>query len=71
MIDHLLTPVKFFELAQYLPRIIRMATACGDFKHLGKIHKQLQELSDIIHDQCIHKIKANKNASDEDIHKGF
>ena len=71
VIDHLLTPVKFFELAQYLPRIIRMATACGDFKHLGKIHKQLQELSDIIHDQCIHKIKANKNASDEDIHKGL
>ena len=25
---HLLTPIKFFELAQYLPRIIRMAVAC-------------------------------------------
>jgi hypothetical protein len=71
VIDHLLTPVKFFELAQYLPRIVRMATACGDFKHLGKILKQLQELSDIIHDQCNHKIKASKNASVEDIHDGL
>jgi hypothetical protein len=67
VIDHLLTPVKFFELAQYLPRIVRMATACGDFKHLGKILKQLQELSGIIHDQCNHEIKASKNASGEDI----
>lgn len=71
VIDHLLTPVKFFELAQYLPRIIRMATACGDFKHLGRILKQLQGLGDIIHDQCNHKIKASKNASDEDMHEGL
>lgn len=71
VIDHLMTPVKFFELAQYLPRIVRMATACGDFKHLGKILKQLQELSGIIHDQCNHKIKASKNASVADIHEGL
>lgn len=71
VIDHLLTPVKFFELTQYLPRIVRMATACGDFKHLGKILKQLQKLSGIIHDQCNHKIKANKEASDEEVHEGL
>ena len=65
VIDHLLTPVKFFELAQYLPRIVRMGTACGDFKHLGKILKQLQELSDIIRDQCRHRIKASECTPDE------
>jgi len=65
VIDHLLTPVKFFELAQYLPRIIRMATACGDFKHLGKILEQLQEISDIIRDQCIHRIKSSECIPDE------
>lgn len=71
VIDHLLTPVTFFELAQYLPRIVRMATACCDFKHLGKILKQLQDLSDIICDQCNHEIKAKKDASDEDKLKGL
>jgi hypothetical protein len=71
VIDHLLTPVKFFELAQYLPRIIRMATACGDFKHLGKMLKQLQELTGIIHDQCNHEIKASNDATDQDIHQGL
>lgn len=65
VIDHLLTPVKFFELAQYLPRIVRMATACGDFKHLGKILKQMQVLDNIIHDQCKHEIKASQWSPDE------
>lgn len=40
VIGHL-TPIKYFELAQYLPRIIRMAVACEDFEHLGKIIKSL------------------------------
>ncbi|SDY62614.1 RNA-directed DNA polymerase [Nitrosomonas halophila] len=72
VIDHLLTPVKFFELAQYLPRIARMATACVDFKHLGKILKQLQELGETIHDQCIHQIKASRCPETEvkqDLHR--
>lgn len=60
VIDHLLTPVKYFEQAQYLPRILRIATACGDFKHLGKILKQMQALGNIIHDQCNHEIKASE-----------
>lgn len=65
VIDHLLTPVKFFELAQYLPRIVRMATACVDFKHLGKILKQMQGLGDTIRDQCSHQIKASQCTPDE------
>lgn len=65
VIDHLLTPITFFELAQYLPRIVRMATACEDFKHLGKLLKQLQGLADTIRDQCIHKIKASECVSDK------
>lgn len=66
VIDHVLTPVKFFELAQYLPRLVRMATACGDFKHLGKILKQLQELGHVIDDQCILRIKADRDAPNKD-----
>lgn len=65
VVDHLLTPVKFFELAQYLPRIVRMATACGDFKHLGRILRQLQGLGETIHDHCSHQIKASQCSADE------
>ncbi len=50
VIDHLLTPVKFFELAQYLPRIVRMATACEVFGHLTRMIKALDKLESIIAD---------------------
>lgn len=63
--DHLLTPTTFFEQAQYLPRIVRMATACEDFKHLGKILKRLQGLKETIRNQCSHQIKASQYPADE------
>lgn len=59
-IDHLLTPVKFFELAQYLPRIIRMATICEDFDCLGKIIKALDDLATKVKESSKLKIKALK-----------
>jgi hypothetical protein len=59
VLDHMLTPIIFFEQAQYLPRIVRMATACEDVKHLGKILKRLKGLSETISNQCVHKIKAS------------
>lgn len=65
VIDHLLTPVKFFELAQYLPRIIRMATACEDFEHLAKILKKLEEIRSSLSKKCAIRIKASQN-KDED-----
>lgn len=58
VIDHLLTPVKFFELAQYLPRIIRMATACEDFEHLGKIIEALNELVEKVRESSTPAIKS-------------
>lgn len=58
VIDHLLTPIKFFELAQYLPRIVRMATACEDFEHLTKIVKALESLENIIEKDCQLTIKS-------------
>lgn len=68
IIDHMLTPVKFFELAQYLHRIVRMATICEDFVHLGKMLKRLKGLVDAVTNDCEHLIKASafpaKEASD-------
>lgn len=65
VIDHLLTPVKFFELAQYLPRIVRMATACEDFEKLGLILRQMKELTETVTEQCTHTIKASDCSADD------
>jgi hypothetical protein len=57
VIDHLLTPVAFFELAQYLPRIIRIAAACKDFKILGDILHSLRKLMEAVAEDCQPRIK--------------
>ncbi|WNF47373.1 hypothetical protein RHP75_02715 [Pseudomonas sp. SG20056] len=58
VIEHLLTPVKFFELAQYLPRIIRMATACEDYEYLNKIINALGGLINKVENDCTLTIKS-------------
>lgn len=64
--DHLLTPVKFFELAQYLPRIVRMATACEDFEKLGAMLHRLRKLTDSLSSDCCElNIKACEWTSEE------
>ncbi len=63
VIGHLLTPIKYFELAQYLPRIIRMAVACEDFEHLGKIIKSLDSLIGKVTTECNFAIKAAEEQS--------
>lgn len=62
VIDHLLKPVKFFELAQYLPRIVRMATACGDFEQLGNLIRALDKLLSTVEEECLLQIKAQMEA---------
>ena len=60
VIEHLLTPKTFFEQAQYLPRIVRMAAACADFEKLGAILHQMRKLTETVNDQCAHAIKASE-----------
>lgn len=66
VIDHLLKPVKFFELAQYLPRIVRMATTCEDFEQLGRLIKALDALLSTVEKDCRIEIKAQKEAASMD-----
>ena len=61
IIQHVLTPIKFFELAQYVPRIIRMATICGDFKYLQKILLSIGKLIETVEKSCSFQIKAYEN----------
>lgn len=57
-IEHVLVLPNFFELAIYLPRVIRLATACEDFQELSKILKALDEVCNQVRDHCDIRIKA-------------
>lgn len=56
--QHVLVLPQFFDLAVYLPRVVRLATACEDFAELRKILKSLEELSRQVEDCCSIAIKA-------------
>ena len=57
-IDHVMVLPHFFELAIYLPRVVKMATACEDFILLRKILDILTELQSDISDTCKFEIKS-------------
>ncbi|WP_210354541.1 hypothetical protein [Brucella sp. 2280] len=49
---------QFFDLAVYLPRVIRLATACEDFADLRRIINVLQGLCQQVQEQCTISVKA-------------
>lgn len=57
-IQHVLVLPQFFDLAAYLPRVIRLATACEDFADLRRIIGALEKLSMEIKNNCDVSIKA-------------
>lgn len=57
-IQHVLVLPQFFDLALYLPRVIRLATACEDFRYLRRMFDALDRLSEQIASDCVVKIKA-------------
>lgn len=57
-IRHVLVLPHFFELETYLTRIVRLAVACEDFKHLGLIVEAGCNLVKNVRDSCKPKIKA-------------
>jgi len=61
-IQHVLVLPRFFELAVYLPRVIRLATACEDFDELHRIIGALEKLCHQIPQHCKISIKAAENA---------
>ncbi len=58
VIAHLLTPVKYFELAQYFPRIIRIAVACEDFEYVKKLLAAVDDLAEKVNVNCDFSIKS-------------
>jgi hypothetical protein len=56
--QHVLVLPQFFELATYLPRVVRLATACEDFGALRKIIQSLEQLCAKVGWDCSVSIKA-------------
>lgn len=57
-IEHVMVLPQFFDLAIYLPRVIRLATACEDFSDIRRVIKILEKLCKQVKDQCEVGIKA-------------
>ncbi|MBO9643510.1 MAG: hypothetical protein J7603_10345 [Pseudacidovorax sp.] len=57
-VQHVLVLPQFFDLAVYLPRVIRLATACEDFEALRKILRALDRLCIQVSEHCELGIKA-------------
>lgn len=66
VITHVFVPEKYFQLAAYVPRIIRLAAVCEDFKYLGKMMKSLLELIVSVSDLDKVKIAGIENDSGTD-----
>lgn len=56
--QHVLVLPQFFDLAVYLPRVIRLATACEDFEALRKILRGLEAVCAQVSQHCSLGIKA-------------
>lgn len=67
--QHVLVLPQFFDLAIYLPRVIRLATACEDFADLRAIIDSLENLCKQVRAQCEVCIKASpsKNSTPDEI----
>ena len=57
-IQHVLVLPQFFDLAVYLPRVIRLATACEDFEDLRKILRGLERVCTQVTEDCALSVKA-------------
>ena len=55
---HVMVLPQFFDLAVYLPRVIRLATACEDFAELRKILSSLDAIFKKVQENCDTCIKA-------------
>lgn len=66
-IQHVLVMPHYFDLATYIPRVVKIATACEDFEDLRKIMDGLSWICKTVGDFCIVTIKPSpgKNSPSE------
>jgi hypothetical protein len=59
--QYVLVLPHFFELANYLPRVVRLATACEDFEHLRKIIQGVERIYSRVSESCTASVKSCPN----------
>jgi len=64
VIEHIIAPDAFFDLCTYIPRVIRMATACEDFEWLKKIIERVERLLKEIEGHCAVRLSAGAGGSE-------
>lgn len=67
--DHVLVLPSFFELATYLPRVIRLAVACEDFFELKRMIDHLDELTNVVYENSEVAIKSCENSNQPEKHE--
>lgn len=63
--DNVLVPPRFFELAIYLPRLIRLATACSDFEQLKLMVTTLNNLVESVAKNCTIRLKSESSTTQD------
>lgn len=71
VINHVLVPQKYFELAGYMPRVLRLAAVSEDFKHLSQMLKSLRKLITEVHAAEIIKIAGLNVDAEDDERKSY
>lgn len=64
--QHVLVLPHFFELAIYLPRVVKLATASEDFESLSQIIMRLKVICETVEKNCSLSIKAYPDGSKPD-----
>lgn len=59
-IDHVLVLPHFFDLASYIPRVVKLATACADFERLADILAAIERVVAEVADHCDVSVKAGE-----------
>ena len=57
-IQHVVVLPQYFELATYLPRVIKLATACEDFSYVLQITRRIKKITLEISEHCGSSIKS-------------
>lgn len=50
--DHVMVPPRFFELAQYFPRVLRLAIGCGDWNDVKSLIDALYDVYEKVRSDC-------------------
>lgn len=66
-LEHVLVLPHFFGLANYLPRVVKMATACEDFEEVRKIMDALLQVCKHVGEDCLVAIKPSPSKRQPDL----